>query len=647
MPRQKEDEDEDPIDLTKLSIPIMDQVQDAIDTIDELKDDPIIIPTESTAREPAKVLQFSNALITYSNYFNELDKSIEVITQSDKLFAEYVSKFNNDRNRLAIQKAFNTFKDTVDLTPKKRQYRNLLRNKRTTLESIRSGLAVEKIKADAANHTGPVGGPVPARTGTGSNAPPANIIIKPFRNDKTQTFRTFWNLFSVAYDTNTHMSDVNKLITLISLLEGEPQRIVESVDITDANYKVVVADLKRRYLNEGTIISELYFQLSNLKPCNSPVDEYNFSITLENIAKQLKGLNKGIDNSEMWRTLELKLTKPTMREIERRRQKMQEEETQRAALARDIYTDPWTTATFIEVLSSITAQEHALHQMYITEHRLKSNPQTNRNSQRSNSNYQNRKNSAQEDSTMSFSSVTKESNRKDKKEARSPVRKSEKTEDSNRSVSFVKCAFCDGNHKNYSCKTYTSELERKKQAYTNRLCFRCLHTGHLTGKCTTNITCKKCKKPHHTLVCSDWRPNVDSKRPNRNSNATSNVVVADKPESSTLEQLISGAATTVNTMALLMTLEIPVFNPSNAKRRTTATVLLDPGSQSSFVKKSLVEKLGIESRTSQKLHLSGINALERADIESNEVELGLHSENGFVKIISAHTLDQIVHRTHR
>ncbi|HEX4849478.1 MAG TPA: DUF1759 domain-containing protein, partial [Puia sp.] len=618
-------------DLSELEIPIMDQIEEAMETLEELNDDPIAIPTPSQALEDAKAIEYADALISYTNYFNEIQSAFDIITHADQTFADYL-KLIPQAERIEVQQSYNSFKNTKDLSAKKRQYRVFVRTKRATLDKIRSELTKEKTKAEAKANASAGSGTAPARTGS-VPASPANIVIKPFRNDNTQSFRTFWNLFSVAYDSNAHIPDVNKLITLISLLEGEPRRLAECIDITDANYRVLVNDLKRRYLNENAIVSELYHQLANLRSCHSPVDEYQFSITLTSLTQQLKGLGRGIENSEMWRTLVSKLTKPTIREIEKRR----------IQIETSAFGGPWNTETFLEALSEITTQENAIHQLFITDHKKKSDGNNNR-SNRNTHRRDERRSDTQNDATMSFPAVTQKAE-DDRKDKRSPTRKSNKTDDSNRSVLFAKCAFCGGDHKNYFCKEFKTEIERKKQAYANRLCFRCLKTGHLTKNCTTTITCKKCKKPHNSLVCADWRPRNDFNRANKSSSSSYTVVSKPNQENSNEinEQLVSGATTESNTMAVLMSLEIQVFNPNNANEPTKATILLDPGSQSSFVKKSLVEKLGIEGRSCRNLHLSGINALERADIESVEIELGLQSSNKkFVKVISAYTLDQIV-----
>ena len=631
----------EPTDSTTISIPIMDQLQDAIDTIEELKQDPIAAPTESTAMESAKVLQFSNTLITYSNYFNEIDKAMSVITEADKVFADYAAKFSNDQYRIAMQKAFNTFKVTIELATKKREYRNLVRNKRATLEAIRSGLAVEKLKADEAINTRPVGGPVPARTGTGTNTTPVNIAIKPFRNDKSQSFRTFWNIFTALYDSNNEMTNVQKLIALISLLEGEPQKLIECIDITESNYKIVVDDLKRRYYNESAIISELYYQLVNLKACNSAIDEYEFSMSLDNICKQLTDLGKGIETTEMWRTFEAKLTKSTIREIEKRR----------------LQVTTWNTKMFLSELREITTQEQAIHQLYISEHRKKEthiNNFPNRNVKVSNVVVQNNsedesdKDDERIDTTTSLSTIIETSTEDTQKRNLSSICKQENrpTDDSNRSVIYWKCSFCKGMHYNSQCNVYKTAEARKKQAFNNRLCFRCLTSGHITGQCTAKFVCKHCSQAHHSLVCSDWRPEMSSTAINKLRSSYSSTVEAkveqiEQTKPITINSLISGV-TSVSTMPILMSIKMPVFNPANSKTRTSAIVLLDPGSQTTFVKKSLVKKLHIEEKSCKNLRLSGINALERTDIESSEVEIGLHSEQGFVKILKAFTLNQIV-----
>ena len=236
---------------------------------------------------------------------------------------------------------------------------------------------VQKQNATSTNVTGATRTvpPVPATTRIVDKIP-----IKAFRNDKSQSFTNFWSMFTTIYDSNTDMTPIQKLVTLISFLDGEPLRAIETIPITAANYEVVKDELKRKYHNEQATISKLYHELSILKPCHTPTDEFEYSMTLDSITRQLEGLGMGVQDTQMWRTFECKFTLPTIDKISHRRETLQEAERSRAIADLRPYVEPWTTAVFLDSLRTITERNQTIYQAYLTEHpKKKFNPMPYRN----------------------------------------------------------------------------------------------------------------------------------------------------------------------------------------------------------------------------------------------------------------------------
>ena len=55
------------------------------------------------------------------------------------------------------------------------------------------------------------------------------------------------------------------------------------------------------------------------------------------------------------------------------------------------------------------------------------------------------------------------------------------------------CAFCKQNHKSDKCTVITGVDRRKEMVRKNRLCFKCLSTGHPIRKCRSTFNCYRCK----------------------------------------------------------------------------------------------------------------------------------------------------------
>ena len=65
----------------------------------------------------------------------------------------------------------------------------------------------------------------------------------------------------------------------------------------------------------------------------------------------------------------------------------------------------------------------------------------------------------------------------------------------------IKCAYCDGGHRSGDCAIYTDADSRLKVVKEKGLCFNCL-AKHPVAKFSSSNRCLKCKRKHHTTICS-------------------------------------------------------------------------------------------------------------------------------------------------
>ena len=65
----------------------------------------------------------------------------------------------------------------------------------------------------------------------------------------------------------------------------------------------------------------------------------------------------------------------------------------------------------------------------------------------------------------------------------------------------VSCIYCKGPHPPHTCEVITDYQRRLDIVKKGNLCFNCL-AHHKVAQCTSRFRCKKCKKKHHTSLCS-------------------------------------------------------------------------------------------------------------------------------------------------
>ena len=125
---------------------------------------------------------------------------------------------------------------------------------------------------------------------------------------------------------------------------------------------------------------------------------------------------------------------------------------------------------------------------------------------------------------------------------------------------------------------------------SNNLCLNCLRPRYFVKRCTSVHCCRRCQKPHHTLL------HVENERSPPSASAAP------------VKPITSHTATGLTPNSLLMTCRVSVESPGGSA--IEARAILDSASSASFVSEQLTQTLCL-TRSRQNTRISGIAGLSR------------------------------------
>ncbi|KAG5869803.1 hypothetical protein JTB14_037538 [Gonioctena quinquepunctata] len=145
----------------------------------------------------------------------------------------------------------------------------------------------------------------------------------------------------------------------------------------------------------------------------------------------------------------------------------------------------------------------------------------------------------------------------------------------------AKCVFCGGIHDSEGCfkAQKLSFVQKKNTLSDKKACFRCLKIGHMSRRCRSRLKCVICGKSHVTLMCADLPSNKITPADQLSGSR-------DKEGTKTENQVL---ANHTSAHVFLQTLRVKI---SSGDRTREVRVLIDSGSQRSYVLKSTVLRMG-------------------------------------------------------
>lgn len=360
------------------------------------------------------------------------------------------------------------------------------------------------------------------------------ISLPTFNGDITE-WLSYCTTFKTLVHNDKNLNNIQRFQYLRSTLTGSAIKQIQSLELTDENYKIALQILCDRYDNKRYICQAHIQSLMDIKPLdhNKPakvrelIDKTNVHL------RALESLNRP---TKQWDDLLVHSIVLKM------------DSTLRLA---------WEKVTAQDRLPTLKELLTFLH------------------------------------TQCQISEATSKAGRSDP--APSNAGTSKKPFNSLVSLSRDICTLCKGTHGLYKCPQFLNKSIEQRIVEVNnfKLCKNCLHQGHESSACRSSGRCRVCKGKHHSLIHFGRTPNSERQGSAMGSvqSAAAGAVVNNNARTALCS---SPSATRELSYIFLATALIHVLDiKGNSK---SARAILDSASQLNFITDELVRKLGLQKR---------------------------------------------------
>lgn len=349
---------------------------------------------------------------------------------------------------------------------------------------------------------------------------------------------------SLVHD-NMSLTNVQKLYYLKSSITGEAAALLKHIQITDLNYQQCWDALKQRYGNKRLIVNSLLKRLFAQKKCSTQT------------SSQLKCL--------------LDTTNEVLNSLQNLK----------------VSTDSWDPIIIFMVVQKLDPESHKEW-----EHFSYSEKEEELSSWSDLKKFLESKFRTLE--LVTPSSYTKE------RVTRERVFHVSTTEKS--------CIMCKDNHTLCHCKEFTKmqTSERSQYVQDNKLCFNCLSPGHSAARCRVHMSCRICRRRHHSLLHQSRNNNINDSAPPLETNQPMSSLQANVEESSVLTALASPQEEK-RRICLLATAVVRLVGENG--HTTVVKALIDSGSQACFISERATQALKLK-REQVNLLVTGLESMK-------------------------------------
>ena len=189
--------------------------------------------------------------------------------------------------------------------------------------------------------------------------------------------------------------------------------------------------------------------------------------------------------------------------------------------------------------------------------------------------------------------------------------------DSDSRTTPVTCHLCKKPHRLYQCEKFKGKpvAERRTDVKDLKLCFNCLSNLHTVKDCRSKVSCKECRRRHHTLLHD---------------------ASYSKEKSSEKGETKQSHHGRISKKTYLQILPVTV---SNGNVSVKVNALLDPGSDTTLISANLVDQLELQG-TTQKLSITNVLTKKKV-MNSKSVSFVLSSKESEIRVDNAWVVDSL------
>ena len=383
-------------------------------------------------------------------------------------------------------------------------------------------------------------------------------------NGDMTKWTAFWDSFDSSIHQNLDISDVDKFNYLNSLLEGAAADAVSGLKLTAANYTEAVEILKRRFGRKQQIIAAHMDVLLNLEAVSSQFNLKGIRHLHSLIETQVRSLKSLGATPESYGTL---LSSVLLNKLPQEL---------RLIVSRKTADNEWDLDRLMKVVEEeIEARERA----------------------------------ATTSSQSSHNHLTK----RHPKDLPTATALTSATTD-------PRCSYCGQSHSSSDCKSITDPAERKKVLMKAGRCFVCLRRHHLSRDCRSTLKCANCNGRHHASICMKNQPRGSENAPA--DSRTRQAPSTGEPSTSTVHYV------SARMPVLLQTAKARVYNLDEPQRIKEIRILLDSGSQRSYVAKKVQDTLSLTTKSVETMLIKTFGSDQENKQTCDVVRLGMSLKNG-------------------
>ena len=191
------------------------------------------------------------------------------------------------------------------------------------------------------------------------------------------------------------------------------------------------------------------------------------------------------------------------------------------------------------------------------------------------------------------------------------------------SSKVYECWICKGDHCLMQCDEFRKMniKERKETVRKHKLCWNCLSKGHQINDCKSTVKCREYNKRHHTLLHHDQPMSTDNQAPS--------------------EAVINTVNNDMRHHVRDILLQVIAVNISNNNRTVTVNAFLDSGADSTIIDKEVATTLGLQGINCQLNLSSAISATKTLPSKFVSFQLSSPSHPNLIKLSNIWIVDDL------